>query len=405
MSSLEADEIMFAYIAVAPHTVSLVLIRVDNGVQRLVYYVSKSLHEAEVCYLPLEKAFLSVVHATRKLPHYFQAHTVVILTQLPLRLVLRGADYTRRIAMWSTLLGTFDIKYMPQTSIKGQVLTDLIAEFTEPPIEAVIEEENIDGKSVSTISTQRASWWKVYVDGTANQSGSEVGLVLISPQMITIEKSLRLGFSATNNEAEYEALLKGMVMVQKMGGKALELFSDSRLVIGQVKGELEARDIRIQEYLGQVKCLQSDFEFFNLTHVSRSENTHTDSATLTTSSEQGLLRIILVEDLCKAGAIKKDMVQIHQVRMSPSWMNPLVSFLKDDVLPKEKLEAEKIRRKAHRFWLSGDHKLYKHSYSGPYLLCVHPEALEMLLEELHKGICDSHIGGRSLAHKALTQEY
>ena len=88
MSSPEADEVLFAYIAVAPHAVSLVLIRDDNGVQRPVYYVSKSLHEAEVRYLPLEKAILAIVHATRKLPHYFQAHTSIVLTQLPLRAVL-----------------------------------------------------------------------------------------------------------------------------------------------------------------------------------------------------------------------------------------------------------------------------------------------------------------------------
>ena len=102
--------------------------------------MSKSLHEAEVCYLPLEKAILAVVHARRKLPHYFQAHTVVILTQLPLKSVLRSADYTGRIAKWSTVLGAFDIKYMPRTSVKGQVLADLIAEFVEPPIEIVAEE-------------------------------------------------------------------------------------------------------------------------------------------------------------------------------------------------------------------------------------------------------------------------
>ena len=91
--------------------------------------------------------------------------------------------------------------------------------------------------------------WKVYVDGAANYRGSGVGLVPVSPERITIEKSLRLGFSATNNEAEYEALLVRMTMVQKMGRKAVEMFSDSRLVVGQVQGELEARDPRIQEYL------------------------------------------------------------------------------------------------------------------------------------------------------------
>ena len=99
--------------------------------------MSKSLHEAEVHYLPLEKAILVVVHATRKLPHYFQAHTVVVLTQLPLRSILRSADYTRRIAKWGTVLGAFDIKYMPRTSVKGQVLADLMAEFVEPPLKEV----------------------------------------------------------------------------------------------------------------------------------------------------------------------------------------------------------------------------------------------------------------------------
>ena len=157
--------------------------------------------------LTIGEAILSVVHATRKLPHYFQAHTAVVLTQLPLRSVLRSTDYIGRIAMWSVLLEAFDIKYMPRTSVKGQVLADLIAEFTEPPIEAVAEEENMDGKSVGTISAQGASRWKVYVDEVANQRGSGVRLVLISPEKITIEKSLRLGFSATNNEAKYEVLL------------------------------------------------------------------------------------------------------------------------------------------------------------------------------------------------------
>ena len=80
MFSLEADEVLFAYIAVAPHAVSLVLIRMENGIQRPVYYVSKSLHEAKIRYLPLEKAILVVVQVTRKLPHYFQAHTVIVLT-------------------------------------------------------------------------------------------------------------------------------------------------------------------------------------------------------------------------------------------------------------------------------------------------------------------------------------
>ena len=95
------------------------LIQVDNSVQWLVYYVSKSLHEAEFHYLPLEKVVLAVVLSTRKLSHYFQAHTVVVLTQHLLKVILRSANYTRKIAKWGMILGVFDIKYMPHTSTKG----------------------------------------------------------------------------------------------------------------------------------------------------------------------------------------------------------------------------------------------------------------------------------------------
>ena len=387
MSNPEANEVLYTYIVVAPHAVSLVLIRDDNGIQKPVYYVSKILHKAEVRYLPLEKAILAVVHATRKLSHYFQAHTVVVLTQLPLKFVLRTTNYTGRIAIWSTILGAFDIKYMPRTSIKGQVLANLVAEFVEPPVETVAEEQNMNGKSVGVISTPGPPCWKVYVDGTANQRGSGVGLVLISPEEAIIEKSLRLGFSAMNNEVEYEALLQRIAMVQKMRGKAIEMFSDSRLVVGQVKGELEARDARMQEYLSWVKCLQQGF-FFNLSHVPKSGNTHADMlAMLATSSARDLPRIILVEHLNRANEVVKGMVHVHEVRVGPSWIDPIVKFLKDDILSEEKLEAEKIQRKAPWFWLSEDHKLYKCSYSGPFLLCVHPEASELLLEELHEGIC------------------
>ena len=86
-------------------------------------------------------------------------------------------------------------------------------------------------------------------------------------------------------------------------------------------------------------------------------------------------------------------------------MDSIVLFLEEDIFLKEKSEADKVQRKAHRFWLSEDQKLYKRSFSGPYLLCLHPEASELLLEELHEGICGSHTGGRSLSHRALTQGY
>ena len=86
-------------------------------------------------------------------------------------------------------------------------------------------------------------------------------------------------------------------------------------------------------------------------------------------------------------------------------MDLISLYLERDILPEEKSEAEKVRRKAHRFWLSKDRKLYKRSFSGPYLLCIHLEASKSLLEELHEGVCGSHTGGRSLSHRAITKEY
>ena len=131
----------------------------------------------------------------------------------------------------------------------------MVAEFTEPEIEELPSDGNMDEKLIGTISQYCLPTWEVYVDGASNQKGSGVGLVLISLEKVVIEKSLRLDFSTTNNKAEYEALLEGMAMVQKMGGKSIKLFSNSRLVVGQVRGEFEAKDERMQGYLNQVKCI------------------------------------------------------------------------------------------------------------------------------------------------------
>ena len=170
-----------------------------------------------------------------------------------------------------------------------------------------------------------------------------MGLIVISLDKIIIEKSLRLGISATNNEAEYKALLVGITMVQKMGGKIVEIFSDLRLVVGQVKGELEARNVRIQEYLNQVRHLQSRFKSFNLLQIPRSRNTYANSlATLATSSTQSIPLVILVENLCKPTEMKREMIHNHQIRVGPSWMDSIVLFLKEDILPEGKFEADKV---------------------------------------------------------------
>ena len=139
-------------------------------------------------------------------------------------------------------------------------------------------------------------------------------------------------------------------MVQKMGGKLVKVFSDSRLVVGQVKGEFEAKDERMLGYLSQVKCLQSEFNSFNLLHIPRNGNAHADSLTmLATSSAQNLPQVILVEDLYKPTETRRETTRIHQIRAGPSWMDSIIQFLRKDTPPKERIEADKVRRKATRF--------------------------------------------------------
>ena len=148
---------------------------------------------------------------------------------------------------------------------------------------------------------------KCMLMGHRIKKDSGVGLVLISPEKVIVEKSLRLDFSATNNEGEYETLMMGMTMVHKMGGKLVKVFLDSKLVISQVKGEIEAKDERMQRYLSQVKCLQSEFESFDLLHIPRNDNAHADSlAMLATSSVQNLPWVILVEDLYKPTETRRE---------------------------------------------------------------------------------------------------
>ena len=175
MSKLEKERVLFTYIVVASHAVSFVLVKVENGVQKPVYYVTKSLQEAKVRYIPLEKAILAIMHATRKLLHHFQAHTVVVLTQLPLQSLLRKSDYTGRVTKWGTILGAFDIKYMP-CIVVIKVLADLVAEFTKSPIRVGAKEQGFGGEQVLTVSPHGYSPWKLYVNGVANQKGSGVGV-------------------------------------------------------------------------------------------------------------------------------------------------------------------------------------------------------------------------------------
>ncbi|XP_075645429.1 uncharacterized protein LOC142616460 [Castanea sativa] len=168
---------------------------------------------------------------------------------------------------------------MPRIAIKGQVLADFVAEFTE----GGIRQEDVM-LVVMSIGPGSVLLWEVYTDGASNRKGAGIGIVLITPEKLVMDKSLRLGFVATNNEAEYEALLAGTQMVRHLEREIIELYCDSRLIFRQVNGEFEARDERMKKYLNQVKGVLGTFKSFKVRQIPREQNAHADSlAKLATS--------------------------------------------------------------------------------------------------------------------------
>ena len=184
-----------------------------GGKQLPVYYVSKRLIEAELRYPEVEKLALALVISTRKLRHYFLAHPIVVLTGYPIKTILRRPEVSGRLVKWAIELTQYDITYQPRTAIKGQALADFIAEFTFPT------REDRD-------QTEAPPSWTLFVDGASNEGGAGAGLMLVSPEMHRISCAVRFAFAASNNEAEYEALLAGLRLAKELQVESIQIFSD-----------------------------------------------------------------------------------------------------------------------------------------------------------------------------------
>ncbi|KAF8081582.1 hypothetical protein N665_0877s0001 [Sinapis alba] len=207
----EGDTLYF-YIAVSPFAVSSVLIKEDRGEQHPVFYTSKRLTDAETRYPTLERMALAIVTSARKLRPYFQSHSIVVLTDLPLRTILQNVNQSGRLSKWAIELSEYDITYKGRPTIKAQVLADFIIEI--PPDQA------------AELDIPVGSWIQ-HVDGASSNNGSGIGVHLQSPTGELIKQSFRLGFAASNNEAEYETLIAGLCLAKVVGAKRLQAFCDS----------------------------------------------------------------------------------------------------------------------------------------------------------------------------------
>ena len=245
-------EPLYVYLVASRHAVSTAIVQQEHNVQRPVYYTSKTLDGAESRYLPLERLAFALVCSAKKLSHYFQAHTMVVLTEYPLKAVLRSADFSGRISKWGALLGAYDIKYQPRVSVKGQVLADFIAEFTPAEMGPMI------ANHVSSV--RQLDGWKLYIDRASKSRGLGLGIVLSTPRGQMMELAIRLGFPASNNVPEYEALLHGLRSAITLQADPLHVFCDSQLVVNQVTGEYTARDEKMAAYLTKTRRLLDQFK-------------------------------------------------------------------------------------------------------------------------------------------------
>ncbi|XP_052205170.1 uncharacterized protein LOC127809995 [Diospyros lotus] len=378
------------YLGVSEHALSAILVREEEGVQYPIYYVSKRLVDTETRYTLMEKLAYCLVTASRKLCPYFQAHQIDVLTKYPLKQILQKLDTSGHLLKWAIELAQFDLEYRPRTAIKGQALADFIAEFTGP---AQVGEEASEGPS-----------WELYVDGSLNDQGARAGVMLISSEGHRILCALRFDFRATNNEAEYEALLAGLRLAKEVRAEAVVILSDSQLVVNQIRGEYQAKGAKMAAYLLKARELLALLPRLEVRQIPRSQNSHADAlARLATAQDTKFLGAIPVEFLA-APSTEQSAETMEIGTPQGSWMSPILEYLRGGKLPIDKLEARRLRARAVRYCIH-DEVLYKQGFIAPLLRCIEGPDCRIVLEEIHAGHCGNHAGALSLAQKALRQGF
>ena len=283
-------------------------------------------------------------------------------------------------------LSKYGIQYKPRLSKKGQVLVDFLVEISQ----------------LDTCPDKKGLW-TLCVDGAPRQSGADIGLQLTSPTGERIEQEVRLGFSASNNESEYEAMIAGVELALVVGANSLLIRSDSQLVVGQVNAEFKSREPRMEKYASLVKQRLSTLSAWKLEHVPRDSNERVDALAVVAASLPIKERIYLPIYYQPGSSILH--TQVSQIEEAPpSWMDPIQLYIATRELLNDKIRAHKIQIQSARFSLVDD-QLYKWSLGGPYLKCLTLEQGQYVLAKLHEGICGNHPGGRTLAHRAHTQGY
>ncbi|GJZ66512.1 reverse transcriptase domain-containing protein [Tanacetum coccineum] len=352
--------------------------------------------EELIIYLAAAKEAISAVlmterggNASRRLKRYFQAHTIVVITDQPIKQLLSKSKINGRMLKWKFELEGYDIQYRPRTSIKGQILADFIVERPD--------EESPD-KLMAEPEVGMAT------DGSSCIDGSGARLILTNPEGVEFTYAMRFRFEATYNEVEYEAFIAGLRIAEQMGVKNLQANVDSRLVANQVNGSYVAKESGMVQYLEKVKTLASNFKEFSIKQIPRSENKKADALSKIESTSFAYLnKQVLMEELKERSIHEKEVLAIVEEE-GQTWMTPICEYLTKEILSEDKKKARVVRRKASRYTMING-TLYKKSFLGPWLRCVGPLQANYVLREIHEGSCSMHSGPRFVVANAIRTGY
>nr|GEW69911.1 reverse transcriptase domain-containing protein [Tanacetum cinerariifolium] len=236
-------EELIVYLVEAKEMVSTVLMTKREAKQMPIYFVSRALRGPKLKYKLMEKLVLALVHASKRLKRYFQAHPIIVITDQPIQQVLSRPKVVGRLQKWSIKLGEYTIHYRPRVSVKGQILADFIVERPE--------EDSSD--TLMETEEELLEPWILFTDKSSCTDGFKAGLILTSPERIEFTYVLRFRYDATNNVAEYKALIAELRIAEQMGIKNLQENVDSHLVANQVNETYVAKEVDMICYPGKVK--------------------------------------------------------------------------------------------------------------------------------------------------------
>nr|KYP36325.1 Retrovirus-related Pol polyprotein from transposon 412 family [Cajanus cajan] len=218
-----------------------------------------------------------------------------------------------------------------------------------------------------------------------------------------LELAIKFDFRATNNQAEYEALLAGLRLAKDVGVKKLRCCSDSKLITEQVGGSYQTKEPQLQRYNLMVSHLTSSFDHFQIKHVPRAHNVRADLLSKLASTKRPGQHKTIIQETISAPSYDSVTVLANNPGQS-SWMSNIRQYLTDGTLPSDKVEASKVKAKSCHFTLEAG-ELFKRGFSVPLLKCLNSDQAEYVMDEIHRGICGMHSGARSMATRVVRAGY